>query len=240
MGRAVALRLAADGARVAVNYRRDEAAAAAVIELIRDNGGYASSFQATVGDRASVESMVDRVHRDLGEVSAVISNAGSASRGRTIAETPPDEFLTQMQVHALGPLDLIKALLPDLRSVERSDIVMISSTTARAAPPAAAPYTMAKAAMETGILTLAYEERDHGIRANIVAPGLVDTEMGQRLVGATGGGSIEDLDNTAPFGRVCRPADVAGVVSFLLSEDAGYLTGQRISVDGGGRTPEVY
>ena len=105
-------------------------------------------------------------------------------------------------------------------------------------PAGGAAYTMAKAAMETAARTLAHEERPHGVRVNIVAPGLVATDMGERLVAASGAPTIADLDVARyPFGRVARPEDVAGVVAFLASADADYLTAQRILVDGGG--PDV-
>ena len=98
------------------------------------------------------------------------------------------------------------------------------------------PYNMAKAAMEALALTLASEERPHNIHVNIVAPGLVDTEIGRRHMKAVVG--IEDLrqlDSSMPFGRVCAPEEVAGVVRFLVSEQASYVTGQKIYVHGGGQ-----
>jgi NAD(P)-dependent dehydrogenase (short-subunit alcohol dehydrogenase family) len=97
-----------------------------------------------------------------------------------------------------------------------------------------APYNMAKAALEALAMTLAKEERRHGIHVNVVAPGLVETEMGRRLVkGAMGIDDIRTLDATAPFGHVCRPEEVASVVRFLVSDAASYLTGVRVTVDGG-------
>jgi NAD(P)-dependent dehydrogenase (short-subunit alcohol dehydrogenase family) len=97
---------------------------------------------------------------------------------------------------------------------------------------------MAKAALEALAFTLAKEERRHGIHVNVVAPGLVETEMGVRLARAvTGDRTLTDLrslDATSPFGRVCQPGDIADVVLWLCSEGAGYVTGQRIEVDGGG------
>jgi NAD(P)-dependent dehydrogenase (short-subunit alcohol dehydrogenase family) len=235
VGRAIACTLAARGAAVAINYRRDEMAAAEVVAEITENGGVARAYQAAVEDDETVMAMVHAARDDLGPLSIVISNAGTASRGRIVAETSLAEFQSLMQVHAFGPICLLQAALPDLRSAGRGDVVMISSTIAAATPGGAAPYSMAKAAMESCVMTLAREERTHGIRANIVAPGLVETEMGRRLVHAlSGGASIDDLKADYPFGRVCVPDDVAAVVAFLVSNEAGYITGQKILVDGGG------
>jgi NAD(P)-dependent dehydrogenase (short-subunit alcohol dehydrogenase family) len=234
VGRAIARRLAADGAAVAVNYRRDDAAAREVVAAIEAAGGRAAAYQAAIGDDQAVAAMTGAVRADLGEVDIVVSNAGIASRGRTVADTEPDEYLRLMTVHALGPLALIRSLLPAMRARPRADIVMVSSAITGHAPPNSAPYTMAKAAMEAAVRTLAREERSHGIRVNIVAPGLVATDMGERLVRAVDGRALHDLDEHFPFGRVCLPTDVAGVVAFLVSADSGYVTGQRLVVDGGG------
>jgi NAD(P)-dependent dehydrogenase (short-subunit alcohol dehydrogenase family) len=95
---------------------------------------------------------------------------------------------------------------------------------------------MGKAALEALAFTLAKEVRKHGIRVNVVAPGLVETEMGRRLVKATAGvQDIRELDASMPFGRVCQPEDVANAVRWLVSERASYVTGEKINVYGGGR-----
>jgi NAD(P)-dependent dehydrogenase (short-subunit alcohol dehydrogenase family) len=97
-----------------------------------------------------------------------------------------------------------------------------------------APYNMGKAALEALAFTLAKEEAPNGIHVNVVAPGIVDTEMGRRLVKATvGGDDIHVLDASLPFGRVCQPEDVADVVRFMVSDASRYVTGQRVYVDGG-------
>jgi len=100
---------------------------------------------------------------------------------------------------------------------------------------------MAKAAMETACRALAFEEREFGIHVNVVAPGLVATDMGARLVGAGGVvNAIEGAVPDSPFGRVCTPADVAAVVGFLACPASGYVTGARVPVDGGGGPPTIY
>ncbi len=140
--------------------------------------------------------------------------------------------------HAFGPHHLARLALPHLRAGVRGDIVMISSTATSSYAAKGAPYNMGKAAMEALAYTLAKEERANGIHVNIVAPGLVETEMGVRLARAvTGNRELHDLrslDAMAPFGRVCQPLDVAKVVLWLCSDGAGYITGQRIECNGGG------
>jgi 3-oxoacyl-[acyl-carrier protein] reductase len=124
-----------------------------------------------------------------------------------------------------------------MRDCQRGDIVMISSVATTAMAANGAPYAMGKAALEALAMTLAKEEVAHGIHVNVVAPGLVETDMGVRLARAiTGDRGLDDLralDASSPFGRVCQPSDVANVVVWLCSAGAGYLTGQRIAVDGG-------
>lgn len=239
VGRAIASRLAADGAAVAVNYRRDDAAAREVVDAIVAAGGVARAYRAAIGDEAQVATMLAAIAEDLGPVDLVVSNAGTASSGRTIGQTPTEEYLRLMNVHAIGPMCLVRDLLPQLRAAKRSDVIVVSSVASRFAPPASAPYTMAKAALETGLRALAWEERDNGLRANIVAPGLVATEMGRRLVSAVKGETLDELARRSPFERVATPEDIAGTVAYLVSADGAYVTGQRIEVDGGGRVPEL-
>jgi 3-oxoacyl-[acyl-carrier protein] reductase len=235
IGAAISLGLAADGADVAVNYRRSADDAAAVVAEIEAMGRRAIAFQAPVDDPEADEAMVAAVVEQLGGLDILVHNAGVASRGQTVADTHPDEVLRLLNVHAIGPHHLTRLALPHLRQAERGDVVFISSAATHNLAGRAAPYNMAKTAMEALALTLAKEEARHGIHVNIVAPGLVHTEMGRRLV-QSWGADIDELDPSSPFGRVCRPEDVAHVVRFLVSDAAGYVAGQRIYVDGGGTT----
>ena len=177
--------------------------------------------------------MLSAIGDDLGTIDLLVSNAGTASRGTSIADTDRAEYQRLLDVHLLGPLALIREALPQLRSAARADVIAISSTITREFHRGAAAYTLAKSALEAAALTLAREEREHGIRVNIVAPGLVASDMGERLAAAAAGASIAELEPSYPFGRTCRPPDVAGIVAFLASQDGEYVTGQRITVDGG-------
>ena len=235
IGRAIALALAEDGADVAINYRRDEAAARETVEAIRGLGRRAEAYRASVDDAEADRGMVEAVARDLGVVDILVNNAGIASRGRNVADTDPEELLRVLHTHAVGAHHLCRLLVPAMRERPRGDVIMISSVATLFHAAGGAPYNMAKAALESLAFTLAREERPHGIRVNVVAPGLVETEMGRRLVRATSG--VEDLrklDPAMPFGRVCQPEDVAEVVRFLVSDRCAYVTGEKINVHGGG------
>jgi NAD(P)-dependent dehydrogenase (short-subunit alcohol dehydrogenase family) len=236
IGRGIALGLAEDGADVAVTYRRDAEAAAAVVAEIGAMGRAALALAADVTEPADNQRTVDEVVARLGHLDIVVNNGGIASRGRDVVDTDPAELARVVATHALGPHHLCSVAIPHLRRRPRGDIVMISSVATLHHGAGGAPYNMGKAALEALAYTLAKEERAHGIHVNVVAPGLVESEMGRRLAKALAGvDDLRELDRHMPFGRVCQPSDVADVVRFLVSERAGYLTGERINVWGGGQ-----
>lgn len=235
IGRAISLGLAADGADIAVNYRKDETAAAETVREVEALGRRAAAYRASIDSLEDDERMVASVLADFGHIDILVNNAGIASRGNSVVKTDPDEVERLLASHAVGPHHLCRLVLPSMREQERGDVVFISSVNAANHPANGAPYNMAKAAMEALSSTLAKEERRHGIHVNVVAPGLVETEMGRRLVGAAGVADIRTLDASMPFGRVCQPEDVADAVRFLVSDAASYLTDQRIRVHGGGQ-----
>jgi NAD(P)-dependent dehydrogenase (short-subunit alcohol dehydrogenase family) len=238
IGRAISLALAEDGADVAVNYRRDKEAADETVAEIRALGRRAEAVPGSVDVFEDTQSMAAAAIDALGHVDILVNNAGIASRGRSVASTDQDEVERLLRINAIGPHWLTGAVLPSMREQPRGDIVFISSIATRHHQPNGAPYNMGKAAMEALAFTLAKEERRHGIHTNIVAPGLVVTEMGRRLVkGSAGVEDIGTLDAASPYGRVCRPEDVANVVRWLVSDGASYVNGERLYVDGNGVIP---
>ncbi|MFM7028759.1 MAG: SDR family NAD(P)-dependent oxidoreductase [Chakrabartia sp.] len=237
IGRSIALTLAAAGADVAVNYRREAGEAEAVVAEIRAMGRRAEAYGAGVDDPAACEAMVAAVVRDFGSLSILINNAGIASRGQSVADTDPLELERVVRVHAFAPHYMSKYALPHLRQHERSDIIMISSVATLSHAANGAPYNMGKAAMESLALTLSKEEQKHGVRVNIVAPSLTVSDMGDRLAKAvTGVANIHELDSRFPFGRVSIPDDVAKAVLWFVSADNAYASGQKLNIDAGGIT----
>ncbi len=236
IGRGIALGLAEDGIDVAVTYRRQADEAQATVEAIQAMGRSAIAIQGDVTVPEDNARNIDEVIQHFGGFDILVNNGGIASRGRSVADTDPEELQRVMATHALGPHNLCSLAIPHLRTHDRSDIVLISSVATLGHGANGAPYNMGKAAVEALGFTLAKEERSHGVRVNIVAPGLVETEMGRRLVkGAAGIDDITTLNDKMPFGRVCQPEDIANGVRFFVSDLAGYVTGEKLNIWGGGQ-----
>jgi NAD(P)-dependent dehydrogenase (short-subunit alcohol dehydrogenase family) len=236
VGRAIALALAEDGADIAVNYRREAAEAEATVAAVEALGRKAKAYQASIDDYEQDKAMIDAVAADFGRLDILVHNAGIASRGRSVVDTDPSEPQRLFATHAQGAHHLAALALPHIRKQDRGDVIVISSVATLGHAANGAPYNMAKAALEALAYTLAKEERPNGVFVNIVAPGLVDTDMGQKLARATmGADDIHVLDSRMPFGHVCQPEEVAAVVRFLVSPANSYVTGEKINVHGGGR-----
>jgi 3-oxoacyl-[acyl-carrier protein] reductase len=237
VGRAIVRRLAELGADVGFCYRRDAAAATELVTALAPLGGRYRGYPADLGSPGAAAGFVTAATAELGAPTVLVHNAGIASTGRTVECTPHPEFASLYQVHALAGAEACAAALPAMRAAGCGSIVFVSSVVARGLGAGLASYAMAKAAVEALASVLSFEERQHGIRVNVVAPGLVSTEMGDRLVRASTAAarsSAAELDAGYPFGRVCRPEDVADVVGYLAGDTASYLTRQVIMVDGGG------
>ncbi len=233
IGRAIAVALAEAGADIAVNYRREAGEAEETAAAVRALGRRAELYPAAVDDDEACAAMVEKVVADFGSLSILVNNAGIASRGHSVLDTDPAEMRRVVGVHAIAPFVMSKCAIPHLRKAGRGDIIMISSVATIYMAPNGAPYNMGKAAEEALARTIAKEERAHGIRCNIVAPSLTETDMGRKLSKARGTADLRDLDKTSPFGRVSQPEDVAAAVVWLVSDANPYANGQKITIDGG-------
>ena len=235
IGRAIAERFAQEGANVLVNFTSNESAAGEVVAFAEAQGVKTQMYKANVGDEDECHQMIERAIADFGQVDALINNAGLGPPidRPTIADATNQQWNKLLRVNLWGPIYLCRALVPHMRKADRSDIVMISSTASQVLNPGFGVYSVSKAALEAMSHTLAREEKPHGMRVNMIAPGLVDTDMGRRMVEATGGGSdIRALDASMPFGFVCTPQDIAATAAHLCSEDGRYITNQRITITG--------
>ncbi|MGE3961826.1 MAG: SDR family NAD(P)-dependent oxidoreductase [Dehalococcoidia bacterium] len=236
IGRAICLRLAQDGADIAINYHSNADAAQQVADEVRALGRRAEIYAADVAVEEDCRRLAESALADFGHVDILVNNAGigATAVGRPlVADSGPEPFERLMAAHAYGPFYLCQSLLPQMRDLDRGDVVMISSVAAQGFGATGGTYSAAKSAMEALAHTLAKEERANNIHVNIVAPGLVETDMGLALVKFTRGvQSMRELDASQPFGRVGRPEDIANAVAYFVGPRAAYVTNQRLTVSG--------
>jgi NAD(P)-dependent dehydrogenase (short-subunit alcohol dehydrogenase family) len=237
IGASTCLALARNGIDLAIGYRTSEDSATRIAQEVRAMGRRAEIFCADVTVETEAQTLAERALAAFGAIHILINNAGFGSSvvGRPqITEIRLDHLDLLMRAHVYGPLTLCRALVPQMRKHERGDVIMVSSSGVQMLGRNMGNYIMAKAAMEAMAGVLAREERSHGIRVNIVAPGLTDTDMGLGFMRMRAGiESMRDVDAKMPFGFVCQPSDVANTVAFLISDKARYITAQRLTLDGG-------
>ncbi len=230
LGKAICHSLAAEGARVAVNYVRSAEKARAVADAIAEAGGTAAPFQADVADEAAVTDLFDRVRAALGPVDVLVNNAAYCPVVPT-AEISEEEWNRAFQVNVTGTFLASRELVRRLRAEERPGrIVNISSQAAfRGSRSGKSAYDASKGAIVAFTVSLAREMAPHGIAVNGVAPGLMYTEMVAPYVDA----APERFAARLPIGRLGRTEEVADVVTFLASPRAGFMTGATVDVSGG-------
>jgi len=232
IGRATALRVAADGFAVAI-WDLDESAAAGVAGEVEAAGGRGLAVACDVTDRSSVASALEATESKLGGPWALVNNAG-IDRLSLFKDSDPADWERVVGVNLFGTLNVTHAVIGGM--VERGEgrIVCVSSDAARVGSSGEGVYAASKAAVLGFMKTLAREVARHGIVVNAVCPGPTDTRLLDVVrSGPKGDRIIEAMIRAVPLGRIARPEDIAGVISFFLSDDAGYLTGQTLSVSGG-------
>lgn len=233
IGRAIAKRLASDGLQVAV-VDLDEDSAKSVSEEIRAEGNSAGAFGGVdVSDRAQVDEAVSRVRAEVGPVLVLVNNAG-ISGFKEFLKISDDSWNRIMAVNLSGPFYFSQAVLPDMIDAGWGRIVNISSSSAQSGQQYMVHYAASKAGLIGFTKALALEFGPNGITVNTVPPGFVDTPM-LRTTEQRGllGGTVEETAKRIPVRRAGLPEDVAATCSFLVSEEAGYITGQVVGVNGG-------
>jgi 3-oxoacyl-[acyl-carrier protein] reductase len=229
LGRRIALRLARDGLAVAVNGVQADGPAEEAVAEIRAEGGEAEAFPGDVTDEAQVAGLVAAIERELGPVDVLVVNATGPQPEAPLEHVAWEDHLAQLNFFVKSPVLLGRAVVPGMRERRWGRIVEIGSEVVDLPPPGRSAYVTAKAAQIGLVRSWARELAAYGITVNAVAPGFVPVER-HADVGAE---VREAYLASVPAGRMGLPEDVAHAVSFFASEAAGFMTGQRLVVDGG-------
>lgn len=239
IGRAVAQRLARDGCAVAV-ADLDAAAGEAVAAAIAASGGRAFAHPVDVADAESVRALVAATAERLGPLDVMVANAGIAHVG-PLAEATAADLHSLFRVNVLGTLNSIQQAAVAMREREKGGrIVVASSITGRQGTPLLGLYGATKFAVVGLVQAAAKELAPAGITVNAYCPGVVDTPMNDGVsagldaqLGVAEGVAVREFAKTIALGRLAQPEEIAGLVAFLASDDARYMTGQSIAIDGG-------
>jgi len=226
LGSAMARRLARDGLAVAVNSLHGDGLAQQVVDAITEAGGTASAFPGDITDERQVSSLVAEIGDRLGPIDVLVLNATGPQPEAPLDDVGWADHLAQLDFFVRSPILLGHVVLPGMRSRGFGRIVAIDSEVAHRPPPGRSAYATAKNAQIGLTLSWARELAPAGITVNTVAPGFIPVERHADL-------SVADYLASVPAGRMGTPDDIAHAVSFLASEGAGFITGQRIVVDGG-------
>ena len=228
IGRAIAIRLAQEGAKVAVNYAGNQAAAEEVKAIIEEQGGTALLIQADVSDADAAAAMVTRVYEELGGLDILVNNAG-ITRDTLLVRMKDADFDAVINTNLKGIYACSKAAVKIMTKQRSGRIVNLSSVVGEIGNVGQTNYAAAKAGVIGFSKAAAKECASRGITVNVVAPGFIDTDMTAVLKDEI----REKIVTGIPLGALGKPENVADAVLFLVSDAASYITGQTLNVDGG-------
>ena len=231
IGAAIAKALAAEGAQVVVNYASSKAGADAVVGTITAAGGKAIAVQGDVSKAEQAQGLVDAAVREFGRLDVLVNNSG-VYEFAAIEEITEEHYHRQFNVNVLGLLLTTQAAVKHIG--EGGSVINISSVVTTFAPPASAVYTGTKGAVDAINSVLAKELGPRKIRVNAILPGIIETE-GTHTAGVMGSDFERNAVAQTPLGRIGQPDDIASIAVFLASDDAGWLTGERLTAAGGFR-----
>jgi len=232
MGLAIARHLAARGDRVGLLDLQGDAARQAAKEL-RESGAQAVAAEVDVTDRGAVDAAIDKVRAEFGPVAIMVTSAGLDAFER-FTDITPESWERILAVNLTGTFHCLQAAAPDMREARWGRMVTISSSSAESGAPRMAHYVASKGGVIGLTRALALELAPRGITVNAITPGMIDTPM---LRGAAAGGDIGQLEEVAaatiPVRRPGKPEEIAATCGFLCSDDAAFITGQVVGVNGG-------
>lgn len=231
IGRSIALRFAEEGADVAI-FDMDLDGGKETVRMIKEANGKATAYQVDITDRAQIDDAVAAVQKE-GPVDVLVNNAGW-DRMVSFLETDADFWKKVIDINLYGPLHMHHAVLPGMVENGGGRIINISSDAGRVGSSGEAVYSACKGGIISFSKTVARELARAGVQVNVVCPGPTDTPLFAAVaVGDTGTKIAEGLKRAIPMRRLADPSDFPGIVCFLASDDAGFITGQTISVSGG-------
>jgi 3-oxoacyl-[acyl-carrier protein] reductase len=229
IGRAIAVAFARAGADVAVGYRREAAGAQATVKEIESAGRRGFAFAADVREYEAVQAMVEGAREALGGLDVVVANAGVPTRFQPLHEVEPGYWRRVVGIDLDGVFHTLHATLPILRGQLSGVILTISSIAADACGANGGAYVAAKAAVNALTTVVARENAPLGVRANVIAPGLIQTDIAEGMLAQHG----ERLVGAIPLGRIGTAEEVAQLAVYLASDAAAWITGKVFRIDGG-------
>lgn len=228
IGRAIAIKLAESGYDVAVNYNSNEAEAEKVADKIRSYGRRAMIVKANAGDRGDVNAMFRSVVKELGHIDVLVNNAGVVDDAFLLMLSP-DSLDRSLNINVKGYFYCAQAATLKMFKAKKGVIINISSVSSMMALPGQSVYAATKGAINSMTATLARELAPYGIRVNAIAPGFIATDMVANLPKD----KIQEYLTQIPLGRLGKVEEVAELAAFLASDEASYITGQTLVIDGG-------